>query len=1585
YSCTTFPTPYYTLGDIVITETAKDEITQCGCVQTLILTAPTNFEFEAVNPGPGTATVTESVGDDVTAVTMVVDATTITVTITTNGGGTSLTDIVTISGIRVRGINGVTGASTVTRTGGSQAIVGDVNGTVHATLDSQNGGPAPTTSAAGPDQLLVQGTTTLAGNTPSVGTGNWSVVSGVATITTPTSETSGVTGLTAGASATLRWKIMNNGCESSDDVTISRYCVPDYPTASEHICRVIFNTIDNSSTCATGGATYEDYTSISTTVTTGSSYDITVYGNTAGNFTNYINVFIDFNQNGVFTDAGEEFQIGTINNCSNCSVTGSITIDPGAVIGPTVMRVMKKYNAYSATACNTTGYGQAEDYALEMCGVSPPTAPATTGAARCGTGTLGLTASGAGAGEDYKWYDAAIGGTLLQTNGSSYTTPSISVTTTYYACLYNTTTTCAESNRIATIATINNAPAITGQPASASACATGEAEFSISATGDGLTYQWQEDNGGGFTNITNGGIYSGATTTTLSLTGVTAPMNSYKYRCVISGICTPAATSDGLATLTIDAGTAPTTANAGFDQSVSAATTTLAGNTITVGTGLWTVVSGTATITTDTDPNSGVTGLAAAPSLATLRWTSTNGGCSTQDDMVITRYCIGTYTNDCAGSIDINITRVVVAGIDNSSSCTGAASANYTSYTNSTGVVQQGLSYPITLTHSGTTNSCWWGIWVDWSKDGDFLDADEFMSTINAPAGTSTVSGTVVVPAGQAEGNYIMRIRAKFSTAMTQATICDNYTYGEQEDYTLKVVPPHCSNSALDASEGETSVDCGGPCFTAVAGTISGGGSVACGVDYTLTAVGAAGEIQWQYSTTNAAPWIDINGETGSTYTDNSNNTTYYRLKVSGGSCSKVFSPSITVTITGTATLYWRTSGGGTDWATATNWWTTAGGPTTAGAAPTACDNAVVQSSTADPTIGSNATCNNLTIDAGATLTLGVGNNNYLTVSGSIINNGTLTQTTAGNTRGMALAGINTTWGGSSTVYNNLTVKIADNSDVTLTSDVTLNTMDAKKVAFGGILSLSTKTLKILTEFDQSGAILHVDSGLLWLAITTSMAIDPSAMEPDYGTVFFDLNGNWTITGGWNEMGSRGGFYNLRERSLGGTLTNDTDHRARNDFTIESGAGTVAFSGGTAYTTQVERDFINNDGFTPGLTTVSMEGSVAQQIGGTTASTFYNLTIKNTAAAGTGVTQNLPVTVSNVFALTDGEFILNSNTATVTSAATTAITRTDGYVVSETDVATNNSILQWNIGSTTGDHIFPFGTAAGDYIPVTFNNQGNTSGDVSISTRPTAADDNLPWTTGVTDMGGTGTNITSAADRWWEISCVTNPVVGGADVTFSYVGAENATTTGATDTRAVQHWTGSFWNDGKGGANGTETTSGNAGVTTGIGAVAVTGLTEFSPFIVVRSGSPLVLPINLLYFDAEYNKDEKVVDLTWVTASETNNDFFTIERSANGIDFESIETVAGAGNSNSTLYYGTVDPDHGLGVIYYRLKQTDYDGQFAYSDVAVVQILKPLQFAIRPNPARDYLEVSFGSATAGSVAVLTPAYDAKISIFDATG
>jgi hypothetical protein len=105
---------------------------------------------------------------------------------------------------------------------------------------------------------------------------------------------------------------------------------------------------------------------------------------------------------------------------------------------------------------------------------------------------------------------------------------------------------------------INPPPAITGQPASpAAVCAgIGAPSFTVTATGAGLTYLWQEStNGGGAWNTISNctGIYSGCTSPTLTLTNPTAGMNGFKYRCVVSGTCTPQAITDGNATLTVNA------------------------------------------------------------------------------------------------------------------------------------------------------------------------------------------------------------------------------------------------------------------------------------------------------------------------------------------------------------------------------------------------------------------------------------------------------------------------------------------------------------------------------------------------------------------------------------------------------------------------------------------------------------------------------------------------------------------------------------------------------------------------------------------------------------------------------------------------------------------------------------------------------------------------------------------------------------------------------------------------------------------------------------------------------------------------
>ena len=98
------------------------------------------------------------------------------------------------------------------------------------------------------------------------------------------------------------------------------------------------------------------------------------------------------------------------------------------------------------------------------------------------------------------------------------------------------------------------APSITSQPSTQTVNEGQSATFSVAATGTGLTYQWQVDTGSGFTNISNGGVYSGANTSTLTITGATAGMSGYQYRAVVSGMVSPAATSNS-AMLTVNSAT----------------------------------------------------------------------------------------------------------------------------------------------------------------------------------------------------------------------------------------------------------------------------------------------------------------------------------------------------------------------------------------------------------------------------------------------------------------------------------------------------------------------------------------------------------------------------------------------------------------------------------------------------------------------------------------------------------------------------------------------------------------------------------------------------------------------------------------------------------------------------------------------------------------------------------------------------------------------------------------------------------------------------------------------------------------------
>lgn len=95
-----------------------------------------------------------------------------------------------------------------------------------------------------------------------------------------------------------------------------------------------------------------------------------------------------------------------------------------------------------------------------------------------------------------------------------------------------------------------SAPTISSNPSSTTACTSTNTSFTINATGTSLNYQWQQNTGSGFSNITNGGVYSNATTATLNLTGAHSAMSGTTYRCVISNTC--GSINSNAATLTVN-------------------------------------------------------------------------------------------------------------------------------------------------------------------------------------------------------------------------------------------------------------------------------------------------------------------------------------------------------------------------------------------------------------------------------------------------------------------------------------------------------------------------------------------------------------------------------------------------------------------------------------------------------------------------------------------------------------------------------------------------------------------------------------------------------------------------------------------------------------------------------------------------------------------------------------------------------------------------------------------------------------------------------------------------------------------------
>jgi hypothetical protein len=450
----------------------------------------------------------------------------------------------------------------------------------------------------------------------------------------------------------------------------------------------------------------------------------------------------------------------------------------------------------------------------------------------------------------------------------------------------------------------------------------------------------------------------------------------------------------------------------------------------------------------------------------------------------------------------------------------------------------------------------------------------------------------------------------------------------------------------------------------------------------------------------------------------------------------------------------------------------------------------------------------------------------------------------------------------------------------------------------------------------------------------------------------YSTGGNYVYTGATTQVTGNGmpGIVNsLTISNTNAAVTSLTASVSVTTTLTISNGGTLDVTASN-FAINVQGNWINNGTYNAENGTVTFNGT-SQNLTGSSITTFYN----NTLSSTTTVTLGISAQVNNVLNLA-GVLSLSSNTITINNSSTGAISYSTGYIISETNSAINTSVVAWNMGTTTGAFVFPFGVA-GTQIPFTFSKTSTGAASVQASTRATAASDNTPWAgssdagtvaavTNMNDIAGNNISTSSTIDRWWDIYSA-SPVT--ADITFSYQGSENTTTANPSGTFQAQHWNGTSWDIPVG--SGT-------GITSGVGTVAVTGASTFSPWVL--SAAVIVLPIKLLNFTALVKNNQVV--LNWSTASEINNKLFTIEKSADGISYDEVAQVKGAGNSESVKQYTAFDNNPRDGIGYYRLKQTDFNGNYTYSSaVEINYTASQALVSVYPNPASTNLFVNISS------------------------
>jgi autotransporter-associated beta strand protein len=550
-----------------------------------------------------------------------------------------------------------------------------------------------------------------------------------------------------------------------------------------------------------------------------------------------------------------------------------------------------------------------------------------------------------------------------------------------------------------------------------------------------------------------------------------------------------------------------------------------------------------------------------------------------------------------------------------------------------------------------------------------------------------------------------------------------------------------------------------------------------------------------------------------------------------------------------------------------------------------------------------NATTRTITVNDDGTTT-----NQDLIISGIISTTGTLEKAGAG---ALTLSGANSYSGGTN--------------------------LSAGALFFGNNSAIGTGTFTINsgTSINATGVVVNSNNNLqTWngnFTFNGSNALDLGTGDITMGSnVILTATASTLTVGGINNNPT----LNLTKAGAG-VLAFGSNLVSLNDLTISAGA-----LNSTSGNLIISEDFNNGSTFNHNNGTVIFAGTInANMIIGQT--TFEDVIVSNTYVVSPQVTLSGDIEIDGSITFSIGIVNATTYSLTINSGATTD----DGNNTSFFD-----GPIIWKNLNGAGPFTFPTGdgerwarcavsdiNSATDFIAQYIDAPYVNVVDMAIP----------PSSTGqLAELNNVSTK------EHWNISRGAVGV-GDARITLHWESGWYSRINNCADLR-VAHWTGADWeNIGgtiAGGSNCQMEVQGLAGP----GSITSDIVLSFSPFnFGSESAGVNPLPIELLSFTAIFNGKE--VDLKWVTATEINNDFFTIERSKDGVNFQEVAIVPSKSlNGNSTISISYFFQDHlnMSGEYYYRLKQSDFDGKFSYSKVVAVKIKSNslLEFNLFPNP-----------------------------------